>query len=402
MKLTITRQRVVMTALAMTMVAALVRAFMPQPVAVELAAVTRGPLRVTIDEDGRTRIKERYVVSSPLAGRLGRVTLKAGDPVEAGETVLCAIEPGEPEPLDVRSRAQAEARIKAAEAGREQAVANLERARAADGLAVHEVERVKGLVNTAAVSRQDFDTAEHRATIAREEMRAAGFALKIADFELEQARAALLHAQSSEGAEHGAHFEIRSPVNGRVLRVLQESATVVAPGTKLVELGDPADLEIEIDVLSTDAVRIRPGARVLIEHWGGDVPLEARVRLVEPAAFTKVSALGVEEQRVWVIADFTGPADGRRTIGDAFRIEARIVVDESDRVLQVPAGAVFRQGDGWAAFAARDGRAALRPLRIGRRNDAAIEVLDGLTEGETVILHPSDKIAEGVRIRARK
>jgi HlyD family secretion protein len=367
-----------------------------------MAAVTRGPLRVTIDEDGRTRVKERYVVSSPLSGRLGRVTLKAGDSVEAGKTVLCAIEPGEPEPLDVRSRAQAEARIKAAEAGREQAVANLDRARAADGLAVHEAERVKGLVNTAAVSRQDFDTAEHRATIAREEMRAAGFALKIADFELEQARAALLHAQSSEGAEGGAHFEIRSPVNGRVLRVLQESATVVAPGMKLVELGDTADLEIEIDVLSTDAVRIRPGARVLIEHWGGDVPLEARVRLVEPAAFTKVSALGVEEQRVWVIADFTDPADGRRTIGDAFRIEARIVVDESDSALQVPAGAVFRQGEGWAAFAARDGRAALRPLRIGRRNDAAIEVLDGLTEGDTVILHPSDKIADGVRIRARK
>lgn len=397
----ISKRQLSIVALGTGLVTALLWAFLPRAVLVEVATVTRGPLRVTVDEDGQTRIKERYVVSSPLAGRLARVALKAGDRVEAGKTVLSTIEPSDPQPLDVRSRAQAEAGVKATEASRQQATANLERARAGEGLATHEFERAKSLIGTGVVSQQELDTAEHRAAIAREELRAAEFAVRIAEFELEQARAALLHAQGNDGAGTGARFEIRSPISGRVLRVLQESATIVTPGTKLLELGDPADLEIEIDVLSTDAVKIKPGARVLLEHWGGDVPLHARVRLVEPSAFTKVSALGVEEQRVWVIADFTDPVEKRPTVGDAFRVEAHIVIDEADKVLQVPAGAVFRQGNGWAVFEFPNGRALRRDIRTGRRNSAAVEVLDGLAEGDTVILHPSDKITDGTKARIR-
>ncbi len=382
--------------------AVIVYAFLPQPVNVDLTPVVRGLLRVTVDEDGRTRIRERYVVSAPLAGQLQRLGLKAGDPVEAGKTPLAIIEPPDPALLDARSRSEAEARVKAAEAARKRSAANLERARAGVELAQSEHTRVRRLYTNRSASQQELEEAVHKERAALEDLRAAQFGVQIADFELELAQAALSRTRPvSPGNLEALHFEIRSPIHGRVLRILQESATAATPGLRLLELGDPNDLEIEIDVLSNDAVKIRPGAKVLLEHWGGEEPLQARVRLIEPAAFTKISALGVEEQRVWVIADFVDPPAKRKTLGDGYRVEARIVIWEGSDVLKVPAGALFRQGDGWAVFGVADGKAVLRPVRIGKNNGLEAEVLDGVAENDPVIVHPSDKIKEQVAVVPR-
>jgi HlyD family secretion protein len=292
--------------------------------------------------------------------------------------------------------------VKAAEASWQRATPNLERARAAEKAAKSELARAKQLAASGAMSSQDLDNAELKERTATEEHKAAQFAVQIAEFELEQSKAVLMQAQPrSENGNAGGRFEIRSPVNGRVLRVLQESATIATPGTRLVEIGDPANLEIEIDVLSTDAVKIQPGAKILLEHWGGDAPLLARVRLVEPSAFLKISALGVEEQRVNVIADFVDPPEKWRALGDGFRVEARIVISEGADVLQIPVGALFRDGTEWAVFVAANKRAALRRITLGRRNELQAEILAGLTEGETVIVHPGDKVRDGVPIRRR-
>ena len=374
----------------------------PEPAEVDLAPVTRGPLLVTVDEDGRTRIRQRYVVSAPLSGRLLRVDLRPGDKIEAGKTVLAAIDPTDPALLDQRAQLESEARVKAAEAALRRAEAEAERSRQAEELAHHASSRAAELLKSGGVSQDDFDGAEHRGRMAEEEARAAQFALVISRFELEQARAASLRARPRDGTEPDPwRFTIPSPIDGQVLRVFQESATVVTPGLRLLEVGDPADLEIEIDVLSIEAVKIRPGAKVLIERWGGPQALRARVRRVEPAAFTKISALGVEEQRVWVLADFEGPPEQRQALGDAYQLDASIVVWEGRDLLKVPAGAVFRSGGGWAAFVAVGGRARLRPIKIGQNNGLEAEVQEGLAAGEQVILHPSDRIEDRVRIEPR-
>lgn len=374
-------------------------AFRPQPITVDLGRAERGPMEVTVDEEGRTRIKDRYVIAAPVAGRLQRVALKPGAAVERAQTVITAIEPSE---LDPRARAQAEARISAAEAARDRAAQMLNRARSAHAYAQTELVRARQLFEGRSASRQELDAAEQSETIKAAELRSAEFEARVADYELEQAKAALMGTTSNGSADRpGERFEITSPITGYVLRVFQESSTVVSAGERIIEVGDPTDLEIEIEVLSTDAVKIKPGARVSIEHWGGDAPLAARVRLVEPAGFTKISALGVEEQRVWVVADFVDPPEQRRTIGDAFRVEARIVVWESSDVLKVPASALFRESQDWAVFTVVDKRAARRLVQIGRRNSREAEVLGGLSAGETVVVHPSDAVREGMRVRSR-
>lgn len=395
-----TKQRLILLLCAIAFVAGLAYAFRPQPATVELVRVTRGPLQVSINNQGKTRIKERYVVSAPLSGRLLRVDLHPGDTVEAGKTVLTAIEPSDAALLDPRARGEAEARVKATDAAKQRAVPVLERARATAELAKVELERAQRLATDGAMSRQELDNAELKARTAQEDLRAAEFALRIAEFEFEQANAVLTGARQSGGADE-SHFEIRSPVDGALLRVFQESATVVSAGTRLLEVGDPRDLEVEIDVLSSDAVRIKPGNKVLLEHWGGDTPLEARVRVVEPAAFLKVSALGVEEQRVLVIADFVGSAEQRRGLGDGYRVEARIITSEAADVLKVPIGSLFREQGRWAVFVEQNGRAVLRYVEIGRRNNAEAEVLEGMVDGDRLLLHPSDKIRDGVRVRGR-
>jgi HlyD family secretion protein len=383
-------------------VGGLVWSFWPQPVDVEVGAVTRGRLTVTVDEDGKTRIKERYTVAAPLAGRLLRVELDPGDTVKRGQTLLATLEPNPPDILDVRAVALAEAKVKAAQAALDRAQPLIERAREELNFAQSELERFQKLAKTDSASKRDVEQAQMLYRSRTQDYSAARFAQDIAQFELETAKAALVLVQPSEaGPADDRQLPIKSPIDGHVLRLFQESATVVRPGDRLLELGDPADLEVEVDVLSSDAVRIKPGDKAFLEQWGGETPLPATVRLIEPSGFLKVSALGVEEQRVNVILDLDDPPEKRRVLGDAFRVEARIVIWEQDDVLQIPTGALFRRRDQWTAFAVREARAELRTLEIGHRNSLFAEVISGLQAGDQVILHPSDKVRAGVQVNVR-
>jgi HlyD family secretion protein len=382
-------------------VAAVVYALWPEAVPADFGRVTRGPLEVVVEEEGKTRIRERYIVSAPLAGRMKRITLKAGDPVAIGQTLLATIEPGDPALLDTRSLAEAEARVKAASATLEQTGPNLEQARVSLEFAQSQLKRIRQQIERKVSTQEDLERVEMLVRTRTEELRAAQFAQQIAQFELELARAALPRYSGVDSIASEWKIDIRSPINGRVLRVLHESAGIVTPGTDLLELGDPTDLEIEVDVLSSDAVKIQPGARAHLVHWGRDEPLEGRVRLVEPAAFTKISALGVEEQRVNVILDFADDAAKRQPLGDAYRVEARIVVWHGEAVLKVPGSALFRHEEQWSVFEVVNGVARLRRVEIGHRNDVEAEILSGLKENATVILHPSDRIVDGTRVEAR-
>ena len=394
-------QRSLLYAIPAVLIAALLwYAFAPPAAEVDLATVTRGKLEVTVNEDGKTRIKERYVVSTPLAGELLRVDLHAGDPVQAGETLLAVIEPGDPSLLDVRAIAEAEARVKAAEARQLHARTQLDRARATKTYAQTEHDRAERLLPKKAVTEEAYSSAVHLLRTATEDERAAEFAVRIADFELQQAQAALTRTQPSDQIPVGS-FEIRSPVNGEVLRVFQESAAMLPGGTRLMELGDRTDLEVEIDVLSSDGVRVPIGAKVYLDHWGSTRPLLARVRVVEPQAFLKVSALGVEEQRVNVIADFVDPPGARERLGDAYRIEARIVIWEGENVLKVNAGALFRKRGGWAVYRIVNGRAKLTDVEVGRTSGIETEIIAGLDENDQLVAYPSDQVRDGVRVTPR-
>jgi HlyD family secretion protein len=386
---------------------AIVYAFLPKPVAVDLAQVETGKLQVSVEEDGKTRVRDRYVVSSPLAGRLLRIRLRPGDRVTPGQ-VLALIEPADPELLDPRALAQAEARVRACRASLDKAGAQRKWAEAALDLAETEYARAEQLVQKSALSKSELDSKRMQKRTREEEVRRDRSAEEMARSELELAQAALLRTRPhSSEADENAHFEIPSPAMTRsglvfhVLRVLQESEAIVTAGTPLLELGDLSDLEVEVDVLSSDAARIPAGARVLLEQWGGDEPLEARVRLVEPSGRTKVSALGVEEQRVNIIADFPDRDKIPSTLGDGFRVEARIIIWEQDGVMKVPTSALFRHADGWAVFRVENDRAVLRSVKLGRKSPLAAEVLEGLTLGDTVVVHPSDRITDGVQIVPR-
>ena len=381
--------------------AALAWAFLPKANSVDAGTVVRGPLQITVDDDGRTRVKDRYVVSAPLAGTLERIELHAGDRVEAGTTMLAAIEPTAPSLLDARARSEAEARVRAAEAGRKRAEANVEGARARRDLAATELRRAKQLFESGSISRSELDAAIERERSTAEDLHSSEFGVDVARFELDLARAALSHSRPG-GSPDSARLEIRSPITGRVLRVVQESSTIVSTGAPLVEIGDTTKLEVEVDVLSTEAVRIARGAKAWLDHWGGDRPLRGVVRVVEPGAFTKVSALGVEEQRVNVIIDFADATDERlASLGDGYRVDARIVVAEAEDVLKVPAAALFRHADGWAVFRIANGRARLQPVTVGPSNDTEAEVREGLAKDDHVVLYPSDRIEDGTRIAAR-
>lgn len=394
--------RLVLLLVALGVVGAIVFAFRPQPVAVDLAEVVLGPLEVTVDEDGRTRIRDRYVVSAPLNGQLQRIELDAGDAVAAGETVVAVLEPVDPALLDARENLESEARVRRAQAVLERTGPELDAALARREHAAVELDRIQTAFNRNAATQRELDAALLADRTAREELAAARFAQEIARFELELAQAALIRTRPvAEGGAAPEYLTIRSPITGRVLRVMHESAAVVSPGSPIIELGDPADLEIEVDVLSTDAVQIRPGAPVHIERWGGERVLNGVVRLVEPQAFTKISALGVEEQRVNVIIDFADPFELWSALGDGYRVEARIVVWREESVLKVSAGSLFRRGREWCVFAERDGRAVLREVAAGRRTSLEVQIVEGLDAGERVIVHPSDSIEAGTAIVAR-
>ncbi|REJ95062.1 MAG: efflux RND transporter periplasmic adaptor subunit [Planctomycetota bacterium] len=393
-------RRIVMVLIAAGIVGGVAWSFRPQPVPVDATAIESGPLMVTVNEDGKTRIKERFIVSTPLAGQLRRVELDEGDEIIAGETVLATILPDNPKLLDPRERAEAEARVSAAQAAVKRAQSGIDVVAAAKQIAETQYERIRELHEKDAVTDDRLEAVLLNMRSKQEEHRAAEFSLEVARFELAQAEAALERFDPTEEAT-GDHFEIRSPISGRVLRVLQESAAVLPAGTQLLELGDPTNLELEIDVLSTDAVKIDPGDTILIEHWGGEEPLTGTVRLIEPAAFTKISALGVEEQRVFVIGDIIESVGERSNLGDGFRFEARIVVWSGDDVLQVPTAALFRNGDDWSVFVVAEGKAELRRIELGHRNADAAEIVGGLQAGEQVVVYPSDRVQNGVEVLVR-
>lgn len=369
----------------------------PRPVPVELATVTRGSVLVTVDEEGMTRVKNRYVISTPVAGHLRRIEWKAGAIVEAGKTVLAVLEPAGADFLDARSQAQAEARVRTTQASRDAALAQRDKARAAAKMSADDFARARQLHAQKVLSAQEFDNAQMRATAAEQDSRAAEFSLQVAEFEQEQAKAVLFRGTIA-GNEPIEPLVITAPVSGRVLKIYQESTRVVPGGFPLMEIGDPTDLEVRIEVLSREGVSVQPGARVMLEQWGGAEPLAARVRLVEPSAFTKVSALGVEEQRVYVVADFTDPLDRRPTLGDNFRVEARIVISERESVLRTPTGALFQRGATWQVFALEGSRARLRTVSLGQNNGIHAEVISGLREMEQVIVYPGDKVSDGTRV----
>lgn len=379
------------------------RSMQPQ-LLVDAAMVDRGPMEAWIDEDGKTRLQDRYIVSAPLSGNLVRIQLREGDPVEAGKTTLATIHPAAPGLLDVRERRQAEARRTAASLAVDQSRSRSSAVRESLELAGKTLERLNYLKERDSTSQQDVDIAQAEFQSLKAQLSVATIAEAIAKFELEQVEAALLHVESDAIPQdqtlglQGEDFHIVAPIDGRVLRVLQESQAVVQPGDALLEIGDPRRLEIEIDVLSPDAVKIRAGDPVRITGWGGDQPLNGRVRLVEPAATTKISSLGVEEQRVNVVVDIEEPPENRETLGDAFRVDARIIYWQSKDVLRFPSSALLRVSEGWAVYRIEGNRALRTPIQIGHRNPRWTEVLEGLSAGQQVIEYPSDKISSGVLV----
>jgi HlyD family secretion protein len=368
---------------ALLLLALIVAGFWPKPAPVETARVTVGKLRATVNEEGKTRIRQRYVVSAPVAGQLRRIPFKAGAEITSTQTVVVVIDPASPALLDARSRSLAEAQ-------RDSAAAQLERAKAQHDFAASELRRNEQLYRDKTVSIQELEQVQWREASASRELTASGAALR-------QAEAELLEFANSEST-NCPPVELRAPVTGKVLKVFEESTRTVSYGAPLLEIGDPNDLEVIIETLSRDGAMIKPGTPVELEQWGGSEPLRATVHYVEPAAFTKVSALGVEEQRVYVVADLLTPVGQRGNLGDNFRVEARIIVWQNEHALKVPNGAVFRRGEQWHAYVVNGGRAELRAVKIGRASNTETEILDGLKEGDEVILYPGDRIKEGLRV----
>ncbi len=399
-KTTITRRLLIWGATAVILLLIGV-SLIPDPHPADFATTERGTLRVTIDEEGETRVRDRFVVSAPLAGRVLRIELESGDPVKAGETVLATFQPTDPVLLDARSRAEAEARVKAAESAIGRAEADRDRAEAELKKAEADLERTRKLADEEIVSAEQLETAVLEHDTRQKAVRAANFAVRATSYDLEVARASLVE-HGNDGTAAREPIIIRSPVDGAVLKRLRESESVVPAGEPLLEVADPANLEIVSDLLSTDAVKVRRGQKVLIEQWGGEGPLHGVVRRVEPSGFMKISALGVEEQRVNVVVDFEDPRESRQALGDGYRVEVRIVTWEEEDVLSVPTSSLFRHGEGWAVFAVEEGKAVLREVEIGVRNGLIAQVLGGIDEGRQVIVHPSDSIADGVEVEERE
>ena len=388
-------RRLITLAIALAVIGLLVWAFTPAPVPAEIATVSRGPLQVTLDEEGETRVRDRFVVSAPVAGRVLRIGLEAGDPVQANRTVLATFQPATPALLDVRTRAELTARVEAADAALEQAKAVAAQAQAEQAEAERNLRRTRALVEGGATSPRELELADTQAKTRHEAVDAATAAVRAVEADRRAVRAQLLQAGRTSG---GPVIQLRSPIDGVVLRRIRESEGVVPPGEPLLEVGDVSKLEIVADYLSTDAVRIRAGQRVIVERWGGGDALGGRVRLVEPSGFTKVSALGVEEQRVNVIIDLDAAREAWAQLGDRYRVEVRVVISSADSVLRVPVSALVRRGESWSVFAVEDGRAVARDVSIGARNDAFAEVRSGLAEGAQVVAFPSDRIAAGVAV----
>lgn len=388
-------KRVVLMIALLGVGAGVVVAVMPKPIVVETAKVTRGQLVVTIDEDGTSRVRDRYVVSAPLAGNLARIDLDTGDEVKQGQ-ILARVLPARSPLLDTRTRSEAEARVSAALAGLKQADAQIERAKAASEYAAQEAKDTAQLVKSSALSPHELTRAKLEERSAQAELTSAEFSAKVARHQLSMAQAALGRLDQGEG-EGGEQFEVTSPSAGRILKVMQQSEGVVQPGSPLMEIGDPKALEVAVDVLTSDAVHVRAGAPVTLVNWGG-APLAGSVRLIEPSAFTRVSALGVEEQRVNAIIEMTSPYEDWKPLGDGYRVEAKVEVYRNKNATQIPWSALFRVGDEWAVFLHDGDAARQKKVEVGRRNDQNAEILSGLEPGQSVIIHPSDKITDGSQV----
>jgi len=387
----------IITLLGLVLLALLVWGFWPRPVLVESAVAVHAPLSVTVEEEGQTRVKDRFIISAPVAGYLQRSALEVGDAVTQGQT-LALLEPLPPEVLDPRSRARAEAQVAAAQASIKGAEQQVTAARAEAGFARSDHARKQELQGGSLVSQGELEQAATRSRTADARLRSAEFAVEVARYELQAAETALQYSFGSDVGVEQETVALRAPVASRVLQIHRESEGVVATGEPLLEIGDPAALEVAVDVLSADAVRIQPGSKVQLLRWGGPQALEAIVRTVEPTGFTHISALGVEEQRVWVIADLVSPRSDWEQLGDGYRVEARFILWHEDNVLQVPASALFRHDGDWAAFTVDDGKAHLVTVSTGHGSGLVTQILDGIEAGEHVILHPDDRIAEGVRV----
>ncbi len=391
---------VIIIIISAAVIAAVVYGFMPKPVSVEIVKVTRGTMTVAVEEEGKTRVKDRYVISSPVSAFMRRINLNVGDLVKKGQ-VIAELEPVRSAALDPRSRAEAEASVLAREASLRAAEENA-RARAAEAeYAKSNLQRMIKLYNAGYTSKDTLEQAESEANRADANLLAAKAAVKVALFELERYRAALGHTPAEGAKNYGKPVSVRSPVEGRVLKKYRESEAAVSPGEPLVDIGDTNRLEIRVEVLSSDAVKIKNGTPVLFERWGDETALTGNVKVVEPTGFTKISSLGVEEQRVLVITDITSPPESWQRLGDGYRVDARFIIWEGKDILQVPASALFRKGDGWAVFITRDKKAYLKEVKIGRHNGLAAEVISGLKEGDMVIAHPDETVKDGVRIKQR-
>jgi HlyD family secretion protein len=397
-----TSKRILLILLGALLLGVLWWAFRPQPVLVELAEVSEGPFEQTIEEDGKTRVRERYVVSAPLAGKMQRITLKAGDAVSEGDT-LALIAPSAPALLDARTERELGERVGSADASKQRATAEVARARATLDKSTADLDRALKLAEKNFISAAALEQAALTVKLSQRELEATKYGEQAAEYEVAVARAALfrLRQEASGKKSAGQNWEVQTPVAGKVLKVMQESESVVDVGAPLLEIGQPTELEVVVDVLSSDAVQIPPGAKVRFERWGKAEALEGVVRRVEPAAFTKVSALGVEEQRVNVIIDLTSPTERWQTLGDGYKVDARIITASLDKAVKVPVSALFRAGDQWAVFVVSNGRAAKRSVTLTRRGATEAVVQEGLKVGDKVIVHPGDSVSDGKQVKER-
>ena len=371
-------------------------ALWPKSMEVSVTHSERGPMQVTVDEDGETRVRDRFLVTAPVAGRVQRIEIEPGDLVVRGKTVLTRITPAESPLLDPRTRSELQAGVEAATAAVGQARAERQRASTAVERARSTLRRQQELMKAGAIAADALEAAETALASAEDGLRAAEFTERRTEYELQVARARLSAPNAA-----GRSVEVLAPIDGTVLKRLRESEGVVPVGEPLVEIGEPERKEIVADLLSTDAVRVSAGAEVLVEQWGGGHPLHGRVRRVEPSGFMKVSALGVEEQRVNVIVDFANPSDAVR-LGDGYRVEVRIVLWKDDNVIKVPVGALFRQGEGWAVFVVEEGRVRRQTVQLGQRNENVGQITGGLEAGATIVLHPPDTLMDGARVTVKQ
>ena len=372
-------------------------AMWPESMEVDVATVDRGTLQVTLDEEGETRVRQRFVISAPVSGRLQRIEIEPGDQVIRGRTLLARLTPADAPLIDPRTRGELQAAVEAARAAIGGAQAERERAAAALARARTTLERRQELAKGGAVAQDDVEAAQTTVRTSEEAMRAAEFMVRRAEYELQLAQARL-----QAPASGGRTVDVIAPVDGVVLRRLRESESVVPPGEPLLEIGDPTQIEIVADLLSTDAVRVPEGAAAIIEEWGGPQPLKGRVRRVEPSGFMKVSALGVEEQRVNVVIDVVDAPEMAKRLGDGFRVEIRVVIWEQADVVKVPVGTLFRRGEQWAVFVIENGMARQQAVQLGERNDVEAQITNGLSPGQTLVLHPPDTLTEGTKVEVRR